>query len=131
AKGSFAIIGPVALFCGSVDAAAGANPPASSSGAEAALVAGLVVPQTGSSHPLIRPLEGAIGAGIATLVQKGEGILPFDPSRGGALKALVQKTSLLHIFEKGGPIMWPLLAASVLALGTVLERIFFLMRERM
>ena len=133
AKGSFAILGPVALFCGSVDAAAGANAPAAASGANApaAIVAGLVVPQTGSSHPLIRPLEGAIGASIAALVEKGEGTLPFDPSRGGALKALVQKTSLLHIFEKGGPIMWPLLAASVLALDTVLERVFFLMRERM
>jgi biopolymer transport protein ExbB len=57
--------------------------------------------------------------------------MPLDPSRGGALKALIQKTSLLHIFKKGGPIMWPLLVASILALGTVLERVLFLMRERL
>jgi biopolymer transport protein ExbB len=42
----------------------------------------------------------------------------------------VQKTSLFHIFEKGGPIMWPLLFASILALGTVIERLIFLMMER-
>ncbi|MFN0008215.1 MAG: MotA/TolQ/ExbB proton channel family protein [Planctomycetota bacterium] len=113
-EGQFAIIGPVALFC-----AAGAG------------AAGLVVPQTGSNIPLIRPLEGALQAGLVALVQTGDGQVPLDPSRGGALKALVQKTNLIHIFEKGGPIMWPLLAASILALGTVIERLFFLMREKM
>jgi biopolymer transport protein ExbB len=129
-KGTFAIIGPVALFCGSADEAAGAT--AAGGDAKApAVVAGLVVPQSGSSHPLIRPLEGALQAGLATLVEKGDGVLPLDPSRGGALKALVQRTNLIHIFEKGGPIMWPLLIASALALGTVLERIFFLVRERL
>ncbi len=32
-------------------------------------------------------------------------------------------------FQKGGPIMWPLLAVSILALGTVLERIVFILAE--
>lgn len=113
-QGRFAIIGPVALFCASVGG-----------------VAGLAIPQSGSTNPLIRPLDGALQAGIASLVQSGDGDLPLDPSRGGALKALVQKTSLVHIFEKGGPIMWPLLCASILALGTVIERLFFLMQEKM
>ncbi|MEI7851419.1 MAG: MotA/TolQ/ExbB proton channel family protein [Kiritimatiellales bacterium] len=47
-----------------------------------------------------------------------------------AIKAFFQKTSLVYIFKKGGPIMWPLLLASVLALGTVMDRIFFLVYER-
>jgi biopolymer transport protein ExbB len=111
--GQFAIIGPVALF----RAANGGQ-------------AGLVVPQSGSTKPLIRPLEGALQTGIASLVDGGEGTLPLDPSRGGALKALVQRTNIIHIFEKGGPIMWPLLIASILALGTVIERLIFLMFER-
>ncbi len=111
--GQFALIGPVALF----RAASG--------------TAGLVVPQSGSTNPLIRPLEGEIQASIGNLVQTGEGIFPLDPSRGGALKALVQnKFSIVHVFEKGGPIMWPLLVASIIALATVLERLFFLMREK-
>ncbi len=111
--GQFALIGPVALFRGNTG------------------IAGLVVPQSGSTKPLIRPLEGAMQVGIGALVQSGEGILPLDPSRGGALKALVQKANLYDIFKKGGPIMWPLLAASILALGTVIERVLFLMRERL
>lgn len=114
ATGQFALLGPVALFKGPSDGATG-----------------LVIPQSGSSNPLIRPLEGPMQAGIALLVETGEGLLPLDPSRGGALKALIQKTNLFEIFEQGGPIMWPLLLASVLALGTVIERTIFLMRERM
>ncbi len=110
--GQFAILGPVALFRASTGAA------------------GLVVPQTGSDKPLIRPLEGAMQAGLASLVETGEGNLPLDPTRGGALKALVQKTNIVHIFKKGGPIMYPLLLASILALGTVIERLLFLARER-
>jgi len=112
--GQFAIIGPVALFC-----------------ATGAATAGLVVPQTGSTKPLIRPLsEQAQQAGIQSLVQEGEGNMPLDPSLGGALKALVQRTNLIHVFQKGGPIMWPLLFASILAFGTVIERCLFLLNER-
>ncbi len=114
ADGQYALIGPVALFC-----------------AQAGGTAGVVVPQVGSTQPLIRPLEGKMQAGITALVNDGNGLLPLDPSRGGALKALVQKTNLIHIFEKGGPIMWPLLVASILALGTVIERLFFLLLEKL
>jgi biopolymer transport protein ExbB len=111
-EGQFAVLGPVALF-------------RSVTG-----TAGVVVPQTGSDKPLVRPLEGEAQEGLAKLVETGEGSMPLDPSRGGALKALIQKTNLIEIFEKGGPIMWPLLAASVLALGTVLERVLFLLSVR-
>lgn len=112
-NGQFAIIGPIALF-------------SAKSGA-----AGLVIPQAGSTNPLIRPLEGEMQAGIVSLVETGEGTAPVDPSLGGALKALVQnKFSLKHTFEKGGPIMWPLLVASILALATVLERVIFLISEK-
>jgi len=113
ADGTFALIGPVSLF-------------ASSSGQ----TIGLAVAQTGSTKPAVRPLVEAVRAGISGLVKTGEGILPLDPSRGGALKELVQRASLIHMFSKGGPIMWPLLLASVLALGTVIERLFFLLTEQ-
>ena len=111
-EGKYTIVGPVALF-------------RSNSG-----IAGVVVPQPGSLNPLVRPLEGKIQEGIGPLVENGEGTLPLDPSRGAALKALIQKTNLFHIFEKGGPIMWPLLFASVLALAVVIERVLFLMLVR-
>jgi biopolymer transport protein ExbB len=112
-EGQFGIIGPVAIFH------------SKESG-----TAGLVIPQSGSAKPMIRPLDVGLQAGIVSLVDNGEGTLPLDPSRGGALKALVQKTSLIRIFKKGGPIMWPLLIAATLSLLTVLERIFFLLNER-
>ena len=112
-EGQYAVIGPVVLF-------------RSKDGG----TAGLAIPQTGSTNPLIRPLEGEMQSGLAALVESGEGLMPLDPSRGGALKALVQKKDLVHIFKKGGPIMYPLLVAAILSLLTVLERIFFLLNER-
>jgi biopolymer transport protein ExbB len=37
---------------------------------------------------------------------------------------------MIQIFLKGGPIMWPLLCTSLVALTVVFERLLFLMRER-
>jgi biopolymer transport protein ExbB len=44
---------------------------------------------------------------------------------------LTQKSNLVAIFRKGGPVMWPLLVASILALGTTLDRVFFLAGTRL
>ena len=38
---------------------------------------------------------------------------------------------MIQIFLKGGPIMWPLLITSIVALTVVLERLFFVTRERL
>ena len=37
---------------------------------------------------------------------------------------------MIQIFLKGGPIMWPLLCTSLVALTVVFERLLFLLRER-
>ncbi len=37
---------------------------------------------------------------------------------------------MITIFLNGGPIMWPLLICSILTVATVLERLFFIIRER-
>ena len=111
-NGQFAMIGPLTFF-------------RADSG-----MAGVAVPQVGSPNPLVRPLEGELSGAIGSLVASGEGTLPLDPSRGGALKALVQKTNIVHVFVKGGPIMWPLLLASVVAVAVVLERLLFLLSEQ-
>ena len=111
-NGQFAMIGPITFF-------------RADSG-----MAGVAVPQVGSPNPLVRPLEGELSGAIGSLVASGEGTLPLDPSRGGALKALVQKTNIVHVFVKGGPIMWPLLLASVVAVAVVLERLLFLLSEQ-
>jgi biopolymer transport protein ExbB len=112
-QGQFAVIGPVSLFR-----------------ADSGAASGIAVPQPGSPNPLVRPLEGSLGSAVGALVATGQGTLPLDPSRGGALKALVQKTNLWHIFVKGGPIMWPLLLASIVAVAVVLERVLFLLGEQ-
>ncbi|MFN3533250.1 MAG: MotA/TolQ/ExbB proton channel family protein, partial [Candidatus Brocadia sp.] len=48
----------------------------------------------------------------------------------GVFASFSEDVSLIHIFRKGGPIMWPLLFASNLALGTVIERVVFLVNEQ-
>ncbi|MDO8675824.1 MAG: MotA/TolQ/ExbB proton channel family protein [Candidatus Omnitrophota bacterium] len=37
---------------------------------------------------------------------------------------------MVTIFQKGGPVMWPLLITSIVALTVVIERFIFILRER-
>jgi biopolymer transport protein ExbB len=92
--------------------------------------AGLALPQAGSDNAAVRPLDEAATSGVAAIVEKGEGLLPFDPTRGGALSELVARGSLIHYFKKGGPIMWPLLLVSILATTVVIERLLAGVRRR-
>jgi len=113
ADGEFAAVGPVVLF-----AATGGSP------------AGLAIPQAGSALAAIRGLGKTEDAGVAQITSTGDGTLPLDPSRGGALKELMHRGSLIGYFRKGGPIMYPLLVVSILALTVILERLVFLTREK-
>jgi|YNPBryantNP2012_1023418.scaffolds.fasta_scaffold00084_38 biopolymer transport protein ExbB len=36
---------------------------------------------------------------------------------------------MMEVFQKGGPLMWPILACSIVALGVILDRAFFWLRE--
>ena len=40
------------------------------------------------------------------------------------------QTHMLELFHKGGPIMWPLLLLSIVALTVLLERLVFIARVR-
>jgi biopolymer transport protein ExbB len=113
AKGEFAMVGPVVMF-----AAAGGVP------------AGIAIPQAGSALAVVRAIDKAIDAGVAQVVATGDGTLPLDPSRGGALRDMMHRGSLIGYFKKGGPIMYPLLCVSILAMSVVLERLWFLAREK-
>lgn len=112
-KGLLVLLGPVAVF-GSNDKS----------------TYGIVAAQAGSDRPVLRSLGPDMTPGIAQLVETGEGILPFDPTRGAALQALLKKTSIVDTFLHGGPIMWPILLCSIIAVAISLERIFFVLREK-
>ncbi len=112
-QGKFAVLGPLAFF-------------ASTDGASV----GVAMPQAGSMQPAVRPIDAAMSRGILGLINDGAGTAPLDPTRGSALKELVKKTSIVYLFKKGGPIMWPLLIVSILALATVIERVLFLFSEQ-
>jgi biopolymer transport protein ExbB len=45
----------------------------------------------------------------------GEGVLPFDPTRGSAFKVEETKLSVADQFRKGGPVMYPIGALGVVA----------------
>jgi biopolymer transport protein ExbB len=113
ATGEFAMVGPVVLFA----AAQGGT-------------AGVAVPQAGSSKAAVRALDETLTKGVHSIVAGGSGLLPLDPTRGGALKELISRGSLIGYFKRGGPIMWPLLFVSILAMTVIFERLTFLTRER-
>lgn len=46
-------------------------------------------------------------------------------------KKVTDQYNIIHIFEEGGLIMYPLLLASILALSTVIDRLFFLFWVRL
>ena len=71
--------------------------------------------------------EGVSGIAAAATATAARIIERFDLA---AFNKLSEKSSLAPIFKKGGPIMWPLLIGSILALGTVIDRLFFLIGVR-
>ncbi len=112
-KGTFALVGPVAVF---------STPDGST--------AGLAMGQTGSTNPVIRTLDPTMTPGIQQLATTGSGILPLDPSLGTAIQQFVKKHSLADTFIAGGPIMWPLLFVSILVASVALQRFWFILREK-
>jgi biopolymer transport protein ExbB len=107
------MIGPVVLFA-----------------ADNGEMAGLALAQAGSTTPAVGPLETSSQGEVLQVVTSGVGVFPLDPSRGGALQQLVQRGNLVGYFKKGGPIMWPLLILSILAVTVIFERLTFLAKER-
>jgi biopolymer transport protein ExbB len=57
--------------------------------------------------------------------------VPIDISRGAALTQLTHALSLWGEIPKGGPLVWPILAIFVLAVGITTERVIFIFRKRM
>jgi biopolymer transport protein ExbB len=61
-------------------------------------------------------------------MQGEEEAVPFDFSRGAALRQLAHRSTLVDNIKKGGPIVWPILGIGLFALVVTLERTLFLNR---
>jgi biopolymer transport protein ExbB len=77
---------------------------------------------------------GPLSVDKSIIDSESEGLLketatPIEVNEGASDGSMLEN-SLIPIFMKGGPIMWPLVLASILALGTVIDRIFFLISIR-
>lgn len=80
-------------------------------------IAGICLASISSDH--ISNPHGKVGSFMAMI-----------QTRSDMVANIVEKTSIMPVFFKGGPIMWPLLLASIIALGTVFERMIFLLIEK-
>jgi biopolymer transport protein ExbB len=99
AQGKFSVLGPVALFA-----------------ADDSSSAGLVALELKSPEPsVIDPGPEFLGD-VKTLVQKDAGTLPLDPSLGNARKIAATQDTLIEHWQKGGPVMWPILGLGFVSL---------------
>ena len=114
-EGKFAQIGPMVLF-------------SSADGA----VAGWASEAKGSKETVLKGAEHSkiFGPAFASMMAGGEGVIPSDFTMGQALRNYGNKNSIIRTFIHGGPIMWPLLFAAIVAAVVSLERSFFIVSEK-
>lgn len=112
-KGTFAIFGPLAYYA-----------------SEDGKTSGVASLKLGSPNPVIANVPQEMQNGIIQLATTGTGNIPLDASLGSAIKELTKNNGLVEKFIHGGPIMWPMLAVSVLVMAVALQRFFFIIREK-
>ena len=114
-EGKFAQVGPMVLF-------------SSTDGS----VAGWASEAKGSKETVLKGAEHSkiFGPAFASLMAGGEGIIPSDFTMGQALRNYGNKNSIIRTFIHGGPIMWPLLFAAIVAAVVSLERSLFIVSEK-
>ncbi|MBX3744601.1 MAG: MotA/TolQ/ExbB proton channel family protein [Verrucomicrobiae bacterium] len=111
--GTFRLLGPVAYFTsGESDAA------------------GLAELQLGSAGPTVVPLGPQETGWIRAFSASGAGPLPVDVTGGNALKLARTKDGLVEHVKKGGPVMVPILALGLFAVGMFGGKWFQLARVR-
>ncbi|MFM1942866.1 MAG: Biopolymer transport protein ExbB [Verrucomicrobiota bacterium] len=111
--GTYALLGPVALFHGSESG-----------------VSGVAELRLGSPKPRCIPVGTALDPLISGLVADGRGSFPLDPTLGNALKIAEKKDSIVAHVMKGGPVMAPILLFGFTALIIALVKWFELSRIR-
>jgi biopolymer transport protein ExbB len=114
-EGKFAQIGPMVLF-------------SSADGS----TAGWASEAKGSKETVLKGAEHSkiFGAAFASLMAGGESVIASDFTMGQALRNYGNKNSIIRTFIHGGPIMWPLLFAAIVAAVVSLERTLFIVSEK-
>jgi len=114
-EGKFAQIGPMVLF-------------SSADGS----VAGWASEAKGSKETVLKGAEHSkiFGPAFASLMAGGEAVVASDFTMGQALRNYGNKNSIIRTFIHGGPIMWPLLFAAIVAAVVSLERSLFIVSEK-
>jgi biopolymer transport protein ExbB len=79
-------------------------------------VVGLVENQLNAADPVVVPLPGGLGDGIASLARSGEGTLPLDATLGKALKVEKARKSLGQYVEEGGVVGYVIVGLGITAL---------------
>jgi biopolymer transport protein ExbB len=114
--GRFVLIGPAALF-------------RSDDGEHV----GTVEEKLGSLEPTIVPFEQPGDSAVAASVVSGSGgTIPLDPTLGNAHVIATTKDTLVEHFQKGGVVMWPILALLMASLIVALFKfvgLFFFVRK--
>ncbi len=106
-NGKFVLLGPLAIFV-------------SDDGADT----GLAEQRLGSLEPNIVTIpDPTLEPQMKALVQEGQGLLPFDPTEGEALKFEETKETLLEHILAGGALMYPILGLAFLATLVALYKV--------
>lgn len=115
ASGSFVLVGPAAIFR-----------------SEDGTHVGTAEQRLGSLEPRIMAFsDPQLTAAASTLVQSGAGNFPLDPSLGDAHTiAAIQDETLLEELEKGGTVIYPIVALASAALLVALYKWFSLLLLR-
>ncbi len=99
-NGTFALVGPIAVFRG-----------------KDGVAVGTVDAKLGSLEPSVTSFsQPEQAAEAAAFVASGKGALPVDPTLGSAHKVAATEETLVEHFLKGGAVMWPILALAIAAL---------------
>jgi biopolymer transport protein ExbB len=104
--GTFAVLGPAAVFW-----------------SEDGAIAGTAEQRLGSLRPAVLPFPDASFAGLVRGIRAGSTVtLPLDPTLGDARKIEATKETLLEHVRKGGPVMIPIGILAGLALLVALAK---------
>ena len=79
-------------------------------------VAGITQPQTDGAPPAVVPLETFPDDAFTAVVERGKGVLPFDPTLGTALKVTAAKKDLAQYIEDGNAIGYVILTLGAIVL---------------